>query len=192
MSVALDLSSYCTHVPLMARMRLDLFTERAFRLRLSRMQGDDPFPPAYEIPFAVGKHTHWLPVPFTRTETDEDVVVTTAVLCIRFAKFDFRFTVWTADAASLRIEIGPTSGASRGLPAQRTWDLEVRALAAAPQQVRCGSEVLTRADGGTAPGTWSWDAGRAILTVRGRAAAATAGCVLAIDSLCSPTKGATP
>jgi hypothetical protein len=97
-----------------------------------------------------------------------------------------------ADAASLRIEIGPTSGAYRGLPAQRTWDLEVRVLAAAPQQVRCGSEVLTRADGGTAPGTWSWDAGRAILTVRGRAAAATAGCVLAIDSLCSPTKGATP
>jgi hypothetical protein len=190
MSVALDLSSYCTHVPLMARMRLDLFTERAFRLRLSRMQGDDPFPPAYEIPFAMGKHIHWVPVAFTRTETDEDVVVTTAVLCIRFAKFDFRFTVWTADAAGLRIEVGAAAGAYRGAPAQRTWDLEVRALAAAPQQVRCGSEVLTRAEGGTTPGTWSWDAGRAILTVRGQRAAATDGCVVGVDSLRSPTKGA--
>jgi hypothetical protein len=94
-----------------------------------------------------------------------------------------------ADAASLRIEIGPTSGAYRGLPAQRTWDLEVRALAAAPQQVRCGSEVLTRADGGTAPGTWSWDAGRAILKVRGRPVASASGCVFAMDSLRSPTEG---
>ena len=112
MSVALDLSSYCTHVPLMARMRLDLFTERAFRLRLSRMQGDDPFPPAYEIPFAVGKHTHWAPVPFTRTETDEEVVVTTSVLCIRFAKFDFRFTVWTADGSQ---RIYPSGGPVYGM-----------------------------------------------------------------------------
>jgi alpha-glucosidase (family GH31 glycosyl hydrolase) len=87
------------------------------------------------------------------------------------------------DAASLRIEIGPTSGAYRGLPAQRTWNLEVRALAAAPQQVRCGSEVLTRADGGAVMGTWSWDAARAILTIRAKPAAATDGCVFAMDSL---------
>jgi alpha-glucosidase len=112
MSTDLDLSSYCTHVPLMARMRLDLFTERAFRLRMSRMQGDDPFPPAYEIPFAVGKHTNWAPVPFTRTETDEEVVVTTAVLQVRFAKFDLRFTVWAADGSQ---RIYPSGGPVYGM-----------------------------------------------------------------------------
>jgi len=86
-----------------------------------------------------------------------------------------------AAAAGLRIEVGPTAGAYRGMPAQRTWNLEVRALAAAPQQVRCDAEVLTRTDGGTAPGTWAWDAGRALLTIRGRSVGAAAGCVFAID-----------
>jgi hypothetical protein len=98
----------------------------------------------------------------------------------------------TADAAGLRIEIGPAAGAYRGAPAQRTWDLEVRALAAAPKRVLCGSEALTRADGGTAPGTWAWDAARAILTILAKPAAAADGCVFAIDSLRSPTEGATP
>ena len=31
MSMSLDLSVYCTHVPVQERLRLDLFTERAFR-----------------------------------------------------------------------------------------------------------------------------------------------------------------
>jgi len=93
-------------------MRLDLFTGRAFRLRMSRIQGDDHFPTAYEIPFAVGKHTNWAPVPFTRAESDEEVVVTTAVLQIRFAKFDLRFTVWTADGAQ---RICPSGGPVHGM-----------------------------------------------------------------------------
>jgi len=97
MSRALDLATYCTHVPVQERIRVDLFTERAFRLRLSRLQGNDHFPPAYEIPFAVGRHENWAPVPFTRTEDAEEVVIATAVLRIRISKFDFRFTVWTAD-----------------------------------------------------------------------------------------------
>ena len=93
----LELSSYCTHVPVVERLRLDLFTERACRLRMSRMQGEDHFPPAYEIPFAVGKHENWAPVRFSRTEDDEGVVITTAVLQIHVAKFDYRLTVRTAD-----------------------------------------------------------------------------------------------
>ena len=97
-----------------------------------------------------------------------------------------------ADAVSLRIEVGSTAGAYRGMPAQRTWNLEVRALAAAPQQVLCGSEVLTRAEGGAVPGTWAWDADRAILTVCGWPTDATDGCVFAMDSLRSPTEGSAP
>jgi hypothetical protein len=46
MNNSLDLSVYCTHVPVQERLRVDLFTERAFRLRLSRLQGEDYFPPA--------------------------------------------------------------------------------------------------------------------------------------------------
>jgi len=112
MSGILKLTSYCTHVPVVARLRLDLFTERAFRLRMSRMQGDDPFPPAYEIPFAVGKHVNWASVPFTRTEDDEEVVVTTSALRIRIAKFDYRFTVWTADGSQ---RIYPSGGPVYGM-----------------------------------------------------------------------------
>jgi len=46
--------------------------------------------------------------------------------------------------------------------------------------VLCGAEALTRAEGGAAPGTWSWDAARAILTVRGRSTAATGSVVFQI------------
>ncbi|MBM4163588.1 MAG: hypothetical protein FJ222_03990 [Lentisphaerae bacterium] len=249
MNTALDLNSYCTHVPVVARLRLDLFTARAFRIRLSRLQGNDPFPPAYEIPFAVGKHTNWAPVPFTRTENDGEVVVTTAALRIRIAKFDFRFTVWTADG-SRRIcpsggpvygmfkdgytlfdsasafgeenlndrnghwfynpetgrycdtylapspetsehrnnEIhdqffiyGPTTGTYRGVPAQRTWDLQVRGVAVPFKRVLLGTEALTRADGDASPGTWTWDAAKAALHVCGRPAAAADGLLFRID-----------
>jgi hypothetical protein len=105
--------------------------------------------------------------------------------------------VCAADAAGLRIEVGPTAGTYRGAPARRTWDLEVRGLASAPRRVMSGAEELKRADGGDAPGTWVWDAGKAVLTVRGRVMNATGGCVFAIawaagvDSLRSPTEGAT-
>jgi alpha-glucosidase (family GH31 glycosyl hydrolase) len=88
--------------------------------------------------------------------------------------------VCSADATGLRIEVGPAAGTYRGAPAQRTWDLEVRALTAAPKRVLCGAEALTRAEGGAAPGTWSWDAARAILTVRGRSTAATGSVVFQI------------
>ncbi len=112
MSSSLDLSLYCTHVPVHERLRVDLFTERAFRLRLSRLKENDHFPPAYEIPFAVGRHENWAPVPFTRTEDAEEVVIATAVLRIRISKFDFRFTVWTADG--LR-RICPSGGPVYGM-----------------------------------------------------------------------------
>lgn len=112
MSNPLDLSVYCTHVPVQERLRVDLFTERAFRLRLSRLEGQDHFPPAYEIPFAVGRHENWAPVPFTRTEDAEEVVISTAVLQIRVSKFDFRLTVWTADGAR---RICPSGGTVHGM-----------------------------------------------------------------------------
>lgn len=112
MNNSLDLATYCTHVPVQERIRVDLFTERAFRLRLSRMQGDNPFPPAYEIPFAVGRHENWTAVPFTRTEDAEEVVISTAVLRIRISKFDFRFTVWTTDGSQ---RICPSGGPVHGM-----------------------------------------------------------------------------
>ena len=112
MNNSLDLSAYCTHVPVQERIRVDLFTERAFRLRLSRMQGDEPFPPAYEIPFAVGRHANWAAVPFTRDEDAEEVIISTAVIKIRISKFDFRFTVWTADGSR---HICPSGGPVHGM-----------------------------------------------------------------------------
>jgi hypothetical protein len=36
MSTSLHLATYCTHVPVQERLRVDLFTERTFRLLLSR------------------------------------------------------------------------------------------------------------------------------------------------------------
>jgi len=231
MSNMLNLSSYCTHVPVVERMRLDLFTERAFRLRMSRMQGEDHFPPAYEIPFAVGKHENWAAVPFTRTEDAEEVVVTTAAIRIRIAKFDYRFTVWTADGDQ---RICPSGGEVYGMfkdgytlfdaagafkednlndrnahwffnpetgrycdtylaPASensehRNDEIHDQFFIYGPDYPTLfaqmnelfGSEELTRSEAGAAPGTWAWDAARAILTVRGRTAAATAGCVFQI------------
>jgi len=87
----------------------------------------------------------------------------------------------SADTSGLRIEVGPTAGTYRGLPAQRTWDLEVRTLTAAPNRVMLGSDALTRTDGRTSPGTWSWDSAKAILTVRGRPAKSSDGFVCTIN-----------
>ena len=55
--------SYCTHIEINDKTRLDLFTPSCFRVRYSGLDGEK-FPAKYEIPFAVGKVTDWDGVPY--------------------------------------------------------------------------------------------------------------------------------
>lgn len=52
------MKSYCTHIDINEKTRLDLFTSSCFRVRYSDLEGEK-FPEKYEIPFAVGKVTNW-------------------------------------------------------------------------------------------------------------------------------------
>ena len=55
--------SYCTHIKINDKARLDLFTPSCFRVRYSQLDGEK-FPEEYEIPFAIGKVTNWDSVPY--------------------------------------------------------------------------------------------------------------------------------
>lgn len=75
------MEKYCTHIAVTDRIRLDLFTPACFRVRISSLAGE-PFPPQYEIPFAVGHTQPWAPVdcrvsdegPLVRAETEELII----------------------------------------------------------------------------------------------------------------------
>jgi hypothetical protein len=102
---------YCTTIDIAPGIRLDLLTATAFRFRVSTLAGE-PFPPKYEIPFALGRTRPWPEVPYQRrTETFD--VIETASLQIRVARDlsqGAKFLVHTPDGSR---RIYPSDGSPR-------------------------------------------------------------------------------
>lgn len=93
---------YCTHIEISEGIRLDLFTETCFRVRISRL-GEERFPVHYEIPFAVGHTQAWATVNYTADDRSDStmVAVRTAKLCIYVRKNTGRFMVYSLDGVRL-------------------------------------------------------------------------------------------
>lgn len=101
---------YCTKVFVTENIRLDLFTDTAFRVRISSLEGE-AFPPQYDIPFAVGKTTPWKPVAYTTDTKDSSMLaVITKSLRIYVRKENGTFLVERADGKRLYPEAAPKYG----------------------------------------------------------------------------------
>ena len=102
---------YCTTIDIAQGIRLDLLTPTAFRFRVSTLAGE-PFPPKYEIPFALGRTRSWPEVPYQR-RTDAFDLIETASLQIQIAR-DLsqgkKFLVHTPDGSR---RIYPSDGSPR-------------------------------------------------------------------------------
>ncbi|MBL7111608.1 MAG: DUF5110 domain-containing protein [Bacteroidales bacterium] len=90
----LDLAGYCTKVNLGENVEISLYTPTMFRVRVSALEGEK-FPPAYEIPFVIGKLENWEPVDFKHWEDEEYYYIETGVLRILMAREDQTWTVWS-------------------------------------------------------------------------------------------------
>lgn len=102
--------SYCTNILVTENIRIDLFTDTAFRVRISTLEGE-AFPPQYEIPFAVGKTTPWKPVAYTADTKDSSMLaVRTASLVIYVRKENGTFMVERADGLRLYPKAAPKYG----------------------------------------------------------------------------------
>jgi alpha-glucosidase (family GH31 glycosyl hydrolase) len=73
-----------TRIDLAPGLRLDLLTPTTFRLRRSCLQ-PDPFPEAYEVPFAMAGGTTWEPVPFTRAASCGCATIATEAIVIHIS-----------------------------------------------------------------------------------------------------------
>lgn len=93
---------YCTHIEISEGIRLDLFTDTCFRIRVSSL-AEEPFPEQFEIPFAVGHTEAWKEVSHTADYQSDStmVAVCTAKLCIYVRKNTGRFMVFSADGTRL-------------------------------------------------------------------------------------------
>lgn len=97
--------AYCTSIDVGAGMRIDLFTPTMFRLRVSTLAGD-PFPPRFEIPFAIGRIEPWPPVPH-RAWVDTFSFIETDSLRIRVA---------TDGNEGMNFQVYPAGGGRRLFP----------------------------------------------------------------------------
>lgn len=92
--------SYCTHIEINDKTRLDLFTPSCFRVRYSGLNGEK-FPAKYEIPFAVGKVTDWDGVPYDEENQGCIKIVKTQDITIKLRLTDgykgIGFIVFDAD-----------------------------------------------------------------------------------------------
>ena len=93
---------YCTHIEISEGIRLDLFTDTCFRVRVSHL-AEEAFPERFEIPFAVGHTENWVHVNYT-ADCDSDstmVGICTAKLRIYVRKNTGRFMVYSSDGTRL-------------------------------------------------------------------------------------------
>lgn len=86
-------AGYATKVHIGDDVELSLYTERMFRVRISKL-GGEKFPARYEIPFAIGHIEDWAPVAFERWQDERYEVVETSAIRIAIAS-DGSWTVWT-------------------------------------------------------------------------------------------------
>lgn len=102
---------YCTHITIREDLRLDLFADTIFRVRKSDLEGE-PFPPQYEIPFAVGRTIPWETVKYEADDTSDStmVAVRTAKLVIYVRKDNGNFMVETPEGKRLYPEAAPRYG----------------------------------------------------------------------------------
>lgn len=104
------ISDYCTKIEVTKAIRLDLFTDTMFRVRISGLAGE-AFPPQYEIPFAVGKTSPWQKVDYTTDTRDSTMLqVYTKALAIYVRKDTGTFMVETRDGVRLYPEAAPRYG----------------------------------------------------------------------------------
>jgi alpha-glucosidase (family GH31 glycosyl hydrolase) len=107
----LDLSGYATGIIVNDKIKVSLYTPTMFRVRISELEGGK-FPPKYEIPYLIGKHTNWDPVFFRKKEDHAYYYIETDQLQIRFLKQDMSWTAWTPDGKN---QIYPSSGRIYGM-----------------------------------------------------------------------------
>lgn len=103
-------ADYATKVLIGEDVELSLYTERMFRVRVSKLDGET-FPPRYEIPFAIGHLEDWAPVPFERWQDGGYDHVETSAIRIRIGP-DRAWTVWTRGGAE---PIYPSDGPIYGM-----------------------------------------------------------------------------
>lgn len=106
----LSLDTYCTHIPIAERTRLDLFTPSMFRIRTSQIEGD-PFPLQYEIPFAIGHLKNWAHVEHSVLVEGDTIHITTDTLRIS-CQSDGSFKVFDPTGEH---QICPSDGPQFGL-----------------------------------------------------------------------------
>lgn len=75
------MKEYCTQIEITKDLRIDLFTDRGFRIRTFK-NGRPDDPELYEIPFAVGHIDPWGPVAYEIRKEKKTVYIKTAVLTI--------------------------------------------------------------------------------------------------------------
>ncbi len=101
--------SYCTHIEISERIRVDLFSPSMFRIRISDLEGGK-FPIQYEIPFAVGHTEAWESVSYTIEKAGANRKITTEALVLYCHVQDARFIVETLDGKRLYPSSQPQYG----------------------------------------------------------------------------------
>lgn len=101
--------SYCTHIEISERIRVDLFSPSMFRIRISDLEGEK-FPAQYEIPFAVGHTDPWEDVSYTVEKVGANRKITTDALVLYCHSQDARFIVEKLDGERLYPSAQPQYG----------------------------------------------------------------------------------
>ena len=107
----LDLKTYCTKIGVSKNIEVSLYTDRMFRIRTSKLEGEK-FPSKYEIPFVIGKLENWKPVPFNYWKDREYKYIETDKIQIRISRRD---SSWTVRTKGGKAKIYPSEGIIHGI-----------------------------------------------------------------------------